>query len=432
MTKRKTPEPSPGELLAALSTKLAGAVTGDKEFYGQEKNVKYLLEMFNRTVDKGESNSLLVLGPRGVGKSALVEHVLRTAGSSKIWRDNVVVVKLSGHIQVDDKLALRDITKQLNLENVVGDKVFGSFAEHLSFLLASLKTGDSSSKPIIFILDHFESFCSHKNQTLLYNLFDVAQSRAVPITVLGVSSSIDVTELLEKRVKSRFSHRHLYIWPIDNIDQYIKTLDWLLKLKGDEFKSWNSSVNSFLENKAVRKVIQQKVWAVNNSFRHMKQVFFQACVEMIRSGNLQLNLQHLETVADFGTQESNSLTSQLRDLSVTELCLLIAIKHLEQIYDNEPFNFEMVYHEFVKFKRRKYSMLTDDRSVITKCWENLIELELVSAKTGSGSKGGVQEQYSLHVGHVPGQELSFAVEKYPNCPTEVLQWLHSSHHAASH
>ena len=53
----------------------------------------------------------------------------------------------------------------------------------------------------------------------------------------------------------------------------------------------------------IRKVIQQKVWAVNNSFRHMKQVFFQACVEMIRSGNLQLNLQHLETVADFGTQE---------------------------------------------------------------------------------------------------------------------------------
>ena len=52
MTKRKTPEPSPGELLAALSTKLAGAVTGDKEFYGQEKNVKYLLEMFNRLAKK--------------------------------------------------------------------------------------------------------------------------------------------------------------------------------------------------------------------------------------------------------------------------------------------------------------------------------------------------------------------------------------------
>ena len=40
--------------------------------------------------------------------------------------NNVVALTLSGHIQTDDKLGLRDITKQLNLENVVGDKVFGS------------------------------------------------------------------------------------------------------------------------------------------------------------------------------------------------------------------------------------------------------------------------------------------------------------------
>ena len=48
----------------------------------------------------------------GVGKSALVEHVLRTAGSSKIWRDNVVVVKLSGHIQVCHFLNEYNMTMQ--------------------------------------------------------------------------------------------------------------------------------------------------------------------------------------------------------------------------------------------------------------------------------------------------------------------------------
>ena len=56
-------------------------------FYGQEKNVSYLLDMLTRTVDKGESNSLLVLGPRGVGKSALVTHVLRSV-------HHVIIVKL--------------------------------------------------------------------------------------------------------------------------------------------------------------------------------------------------------------------------------------------------------------------------------------------------------------------------------------------------
>ena len=360
---------------------------------------------------------------------AQCDSIYRTYDSKKAKKT------LSGLIQTDDKLALRDITKQLNLDNVVGDKVFGSFAELLSFLLASLKTGDSGSKPIIFILDHFETFCSHKNQTLLYNLFDVAQSRAVPITVLGISSSIDVTELLEKRVKSRFSHRHLYLWPINDIDTYMNNMEQVLTLSETDFSSWNSAVKSFLGTKSVRKMIEQKVYSVDNSFRHLKFILLQACVNMVNAGLTSLSLENMEAAVDqAGSLEVNSLTDQLRDLSVTELCLLIAIKHLEQIYDNEPFNFEMVYHEFVKFKRRKYSMLTDDRSVITKSWENLLELELVTPKTGSGrgAGGGVQEQYSLHVGGVPASVLVQAVEKYPHCPTEVSQWLHSSHHAAGH
>ena len=124
MTKRKVPDPSPSELLTALSRKLLNVTPEKNKIFGQEKNVEYLLEMFNRTVEKGESNSLLVLGPRGVGKTALVNQALTKAGTVNSWKDNVVVVELSGHIQLDDKLALRDITKQLNLENVVGNKVF--------------------------------------------------------------------------------------------------------------------------------------------------------------------------------------------------------------------------------------------------------------------------------------------------------------------
>ena len=95
-----------------------------------------------------------MLGPRGVGKSSLVQEVLRRAATSASWQENAVVVQLSGHMQTDDRVALRDITKQLDLENVVGDRVFRSFSEHLSFLLASLNTGDSStSKPIVFVLE---------------------------------------------------------------------------------------------------------------------------------------------------------------------------------------------------------------------------------------------------------------------------------------
>ena len=89
--------------------------------------------------------------------------------------------------------------------SITGDRVFGSFAEHLEFLLSSLKRGDpNNSKPIVFVLEEFHLFCSHHNQTLLYNLFDMAQTRATPMVVIGISPELDVLESLEKRVRSRY------------------------------------------------------------------------------------------------------------------------------------------------------------------------------------------------------------------------------------
>jgi origin recognition complex subunit 4 len=60
-------------------------------------------------------------------------------------------------------------------------------------------------------LDEFDLFTTHSRQTLLYNLFDIAQARKAPIVVLGLTARIDVVESLEKRVKSRFSHRYVHL-----------------------------------------------------------------------------------------------------------------------------------------------------------------------------------------------------------------------------
>lgn len=96
-----------------------------------------------------------------------------------------MIVNLHGLVHTDDRLALKDATRQMQLENVVGDKVFGTFAENLAFLLDCLKSGDKKrSKPVIFILDEFDLFCQHHNQTLLYNLFDIAQSAQVSVAEL--------------------------------------------------------------------------------------------------------------------------------------------------------------------------------------------------------------------------------------------------------
>lgn len=94
-----------------------------------------------------------------------------------------------------------------------------NYADTLTSLLALLShptelsegRANHMAKSVVFILDEFDLFASHPRQTLLYNLFDIAQARKAPIAVLGVTTKIDVVETLEKRVKSRFSHRYVHL-----------------------------------------------------------------------------------------------------------------------------------------------------------------------------------------------------------------------------
>jgi len=79
---------------------------------------------------------------------------------------------------------------------------------------------NQTAKSVIFILDEFDLFTSHPRQTLLYNLFDIAQARKAPIAVLGLTTKIDVVERLEKRVKSRFSHRYVHLPLPKNLAMY--------------------------------------------------------------------------------------------------------------------------------------------------------------------------------------------------------------------
>lgn len=154
---------------------------------------------------------------------------------------NTIVIALNGLIHVDDRQALKAVTTQMNLEKQVEGKTFSSFSENLTFLLSCLKAGRSSQR-LIFIIDEFDLFCAHHKQTLLYNLFDVAQSAQTPICVLGVTCRLDYVELLEKRVKSRFSHRQIFLFPdSNNFKDYLQNFAELLTLPTTAvsvFTSW--------------------------------------------------------------------------------------------------------------------------------------------------------------------------------------------------
>uniref|UniRef100_A0A8C4YUG7 Origin recognition complex subunit 4 n=1 Tax=Gopherus evgoodei TaxID=1825980 RepID=A0A8C4YUG7_9SAUR len=365
--------------------------------YGRElKKPLHLLELLKRTTIHGESNSALIIGPRGSGKTMLLNHVLKELMEVKQVRENLLQVHLNGLLQTNDKIALKEITRQLQMENVVGDKVFGSFAENLAFLLEALKKGDrDSSCPVLFILDEFDLFVHHKNQTLLYNLFDISQSAQTPVTVIGITCRQDILELLEKRVKSRFSHRQIYLMNPFDFKQYLRIFKEQLYLPAEFVykpfvQKWNKNVQSLSEDRTVQDVLQNH-FHCSKDLRSLHMLLMLALSSITVSHPFMTGSDLLEASK---LCRMDSKANIVHGLSVLEICLIIAMKHLNDVYEGEPFNFQMVYNEFQKFIQRKaHSMYNFEKPVVMKAFEHLLQLELI--KPIEGLPVRAQREYLL-------------------------------------
>lgn len=83
------------------------------QLYGVDKEYNTLHRILKQTVTAGESNSCLLVGNRGTGKSALVKSVLRDLQKLE---NEFCIVKLNGLTETNDRLALNEISRQLVTE----------------------------------------------------------------------------------------------------------------------------------------------------------------------------------------------------------------------------------------------------------------------------------------------------------------------------
>jgi origin recognition complex subunit 4 len=129
---------------------------------------------------------------------------------------------------------------------------------HLPSLISVLPT---LSRPTIVVLDGFDLFALHARQSLLYCLLDTVQSCRVGhghkgIAIIGVTSRIDTINLLEKRVKSRFSGRMIRTAPPRQLKCWIELSRHILcatiEEEDEEWQdSWTTGVEKFLSDSAV-------------------------------------------------------------------------------------------------------------------------------------------------------------------------------------
>merc|ERR1712168_1732801 len=127
--------------------------------------------------------------------------------------------------------------------------------------------------------------------------------------------------------------------------------------------------------------------------------------------------------AAFNSQNADTKLQLMLGLSVLQLSLMIAMKHLAMIYDGDAANFQLVYRQYEKFTSTKASLQGFPRNVAMKAFEELEDLSLIQSMDGSQ---GTSKEFQLYRMTVMEEQILEAVNNYPGLPTEVSQWYHTS------
>ncbi|GAB1191250.1 hypothetical protein APSETT444_000422 [Aspergillus pseudonomiae] len=448
--------------LGVLSRIILDKLTGKRciPLKGLESEYDKVHQLVEQTVSVGEGNSLLLLGSRGSGKTAIVETIISLL--KREHHNDFHVVRLNGFLHTDDRLALREMWRQLGRETNTEEEAgkVSSYADTMATLLALLSHPEelfgasnntntvTAAKSIVIILDEFDLFVTHPRQTLLYNLFDIAQARKAPVAVLGLTTKVDVTEMLEKRVKSRFSHRYVYVPLPRSLEGFseicLAGLDLEDKEVSDYLEEANPEARSLITSEKFGRLLEgwraylQGLWSDEAFQAHLRRIFFQtrSAKEFFTSALIGMTELHyssydptggaatlqIPTPTTFSSQSlscpdpgplpfSTSTTTSASPSSLP-LSLLLAATRLAALYDpgleaTQPqslaplaLSFPAAYAEYVRlltFAKTSASVSGAaatpgrvwGRDVAREAWEKLISWGLISpVGGGSGTADG--------------------------------------------
>jgi len=400
---------------------------------GYEKEKEYLSSIIKTAVvgnkdGKKSSTSVIIFGPPECGKTSFVESTLAGLKDVKKFHKSRKVVRLNGYLCTTFKSAIDEICRQLNIkdmltsddDNVESENLImqgNTFDERLEQALVLMKENLANyKKSVVFILDNLELFAEQPNQGLLYNLFDLAANNSsIPVCIIGVTCRVDVLEMFEKRVKSRFSHRKInLVGAFKDFDDYNTYAFNLLVHWEDE--SWNNSIEKLYKSNQIT-VILRSIYDNNKSMGQL--VTYLYTVMLVADDELKKS--------DFQTayDQMFSISSKVKmalDLSTNELLVLIAI--FKQIQNNtqQAWQPKVLYKDIEKVAA-SFSLKRED---FMQAVRKIHSLQLITAVTSSQRLGDAF--VNLNTETYFKSELSFHEfqeiwSRYPHIPSSFQELL---------
>lgn len=327
-------------------------------------------KVLQHTVGDRESTSALLIGPRGTGKTLVVNRAL--SNLRERYGKLFITIKLNAFLHTDDNLAFREIARQLDLNTSGTDDRTRTFEQRaisdtVTNVLLALDSNASptksdedfkSSTPVVFIIDEIEMFTASNKQTLLYNLFELSQSSKIPIGVIGVGTKFTTRELLEKRVRSRFSQRIITTQLPITVEDFWASAKLSLKVHSSAMSQfsdvsyptqWNQNIDEALDRPSKLARVVYKIFFSTKSYKDLNNSFM-VPVSLLSPSQPFLNESKLESYILM--QSQGTIQSIIRSLSGAELLLTIAAARWIVKSEVPQVNFNLAYKEYTDMMKQ--------------------------------------------------------------------------------
>jgi len=408
-------------------------------FCEQMKFSEKVLQVMRRVLggESAESKSLLLLGEPGSGKTQAVDYCLNKL---KEENKNIITLRARGDFYHSNIECLRHLGQQIAAQLMTNPQN-GSFEGSMEWFRCILKESFHRESAVVIVLDRFEHFCAMARQTLLYNLFNLAQDLSVRLCIVGVSEKFDVTCQLEKRILSRFSMEYLFAFLPKNARELTQILECKLKLPEDAEKVLDSSF-VFDFNQRISEALEARIpqWTEDIELGRKPTWFLWQCLPVV--GFLRNSLEAAPTLKqrreDLG-EDARRRRLFLRGLAECEHLVLLAL--FRQRSSKVPRTLSTVLHELLCLVECNGKVLAGHtEETLSAAFFRLISYKLISfLPTVSNAiaagdistryrpcESEVDEEYRQWVADLEKTKSSILNNPLKDMPEEVQTWMRTS------
>ncbi|KAK9830634.1 hypothetical protein WJX81_007243 [Elliptochloris bilobata] len=378
----------------------------------------------------GVNTSVLLVGPRGVGKTLVVERVL-TQLAAEVNRDPgcpvLGVVRVNGGVHAEERAAFREIARQLCMTFSLQYQRSASLEDNMGFLADMFLDLRRGHKAVVFVLDEFDGFARRPKQTLLYNLLDALHRSDMQSAVLCLSVRHDVMHMMEKRVLSRFSFRKALVL---SLAAELRTparpapapagRAW--GPPGGAFAvGWNAALRRALAEPALLAALQALHDQGLAEPRDLAQVAQLAVLGLAGDPGF-LRAADLAAAVTEVAGSQQTLVDAVRGLSVLELYMLVAVVRLQRRGGAGGASFERAFAEYSSLQRLHRTADAYGRAAALRAFERLLGAALLEHPGGRTERGALREFAPVEA-RAAHQEIEAGLARHASCPPLLKAWL---------